>query len=352
MELSELGLDKILLFFFSSIGVLNTFFLAMYFSLFVKHRSVYHYLLAGLLIVIGLREVKSVLVLFYGNHLSHLGFFGQSADVLIGPLLYLFVKAYTSRKPISGRQLLIHVFLYLLLMMGVFGLIFLAKQQYTSYTKEIGGIIYIQWITYILLSAKIIQQEIRKLFTGQPLEKKEWWLLTIVGAVAIIWLAYVLTHYGNYVLGGVSISAVLYLSLILWLHGRKSEFHETAPKYANKKIADDEVKQLDTKLRKLMAEQTPYFNPELKLGDVATELNVSPHQLSQVLNDNLKTNFNQFVNQFRVQAATEMISTKPHITLEAIGLESGFKSKSAFYAAFKAIHNQTPAQFKRTDQSN
>jgi AraC-like DNA-binding protein len=74
--------------------------------------------------------------------------------------------------------------------------------------------------------------------------------------------------------------------------------------------------------------------------------------LSQVLNDNLKKNFKQYINLLRIQAATEMIKKKHHITLEAIGMDSGFKSKSAFYEAFKSIQGQTPAKFRKGSLSN
>lgn len=351
MELSELDLGKTLLFFFSAIGVLNTFFLALYFTLFIKNGRLHNRFLAALLIVIGLRETKSVLVLFLEQD-EFLAFFGQLADTLIGPFLYLYVTTYTSEKVTKRHHWITHTLTYVVLMVGIFHLIAHNHQPYTNYSSEIGGIIYIQWITYISLSMLNIKEVIKELFNGRKLQKKELWLVTIVGSVFVIWLAYLLTHYGNYVLGGVSVSAVLYLSMILWLYGRKSEFYEVQPKYENKKITDDEAKRILAKLNDLMVAEEQYIDADVKLADIAAKLDISTHLISQILNDNLQINFKHYINRFRIQAATQMIKKNHQITLEAIGIDSGFKSKSSFYSAFKSIQGETPAQYRKKHISN
>lgn len=352
MELSELNLGKALLFLFSAVGVLNTFFLTLYFLFFVKNRSLHNRFLAALLFVIGLRETKSLLALFLGSGSELLGFLGQSVDTLIGPFLYLYLSSYVTNSQPKRYQWIAHTLPYLTLMLVAFLFIKNNNQPYFNYSTEIGGTIYIQWITYIILSIHSIKQVVNKLFTVQKLEKKELWMITLVGSVFIIWLAYVLTHYGKYVLGGVSISVVMYISIILWFYRRKPAFYETQPKYGSKKVPNEEAKRILTKLDAFMNDSKAYIDPAIKLGDTANQLNISSHLLSQVLNDNLQRSFNQYINQFRIQAATEMIKKNHHITLEAIGIDSGFKSKSAFYSAFKNIHGQTPAQFRKAHLSN
>ncbi len=352
MELIDLRLDRIFLFFFSAVGVLNTFLLASYFLFFSRNKSANAYFLASLLFVIGLRESKSVLVLFYGNHVSVLAFLGQSADILIGPLLYLYIVSYLSSPGHKGQKWFPHIVSYIVLMAAIYGLITFNNLAYTSYSKEIGGMIYLQWITYIGLSIKRIDQFILRLFKSQKADKSTWWLITVIGSVLIIWLAYVLTHYGNYVLGGVSISAVLYLTIMLWIYKGKSAGNEEQEKYGNRKIPDEEAHQIIASLDTLMKEEKLHVNPGIKLNDVAARLDISPHVLSQVLNDNLQKSFRHYINQLRIQTATELIKSNHHITLEAIGVESGFKSKSAFYEAFKAIEGHTPARYRKEYLSN
>jgi len=351
MELSELSLSSMLLFLFSSIGVLNILVLTLYFLFFVKNRSVQNRLLATLLLVIGMRELKSVLALFLGNGVEVLGFFGQTVDTLIGPLLYFYVLSYTS---VGFKRLnwILHSLPYPLVLGITYFIIKFIGRSYYDFSTPIGGIIYIQWIIYILLSTKEARLSFETLAKEKKLQKQELWLITLIGSVFVIWLAYLLTHFGNYVLGGVSISVVLYLSLMLWIYKGRPEFQASTTKYASKKIPEEEAQQILSNLNQLMIDSKQYLSPTIKLAEVASTLNLSPHMLSQILNDNLQKGFNHYINQFRIQAAAEMIKDNQNITLEAIGVDCGFKSKSAFYTAFKTLKGQTPAQFRKAQLSN
>jgi AraC-like DNA-binding protein len=71
------------------------------------------------------------------------------------------------------------------------------------------------------------------------------------------------------------------------------------------------------------------------------------HQVSQVLNDNLGKSFSAYLKPFRIRHAQQAILTDDHLTLEAIGMEAGFGSKSAFYTAFKEVAGTTPAQYRK-----
>ena len=137
--------------------------------------------------------------------------------------------------------------------------------------------------------------------------------------------------------------------LLLWVFKRRnvSSFFEKQVKYGNKTISTEEADAIASKLEVLFNEKKIYKNPELKLSDVADELAISPHSLSQYLNDNLGKRFSAFVNTYRIAAAEEMLKEYHQLTLEAIGQECGFKSNSSFYAAFKDLKGMTPARYKR-----
>ncbi|MEL7163182.1 MAG: helix-turn-helix domain-containing protein, partial [Bacteroidota bacterium] len=91
----------------------------------------------------------------------------------------------------------------------------------------------------------------------------------------------------------------------------------------------------------------PYLRSDLKLADLARILESTPHELSQVLNDRLGQRFTDYLRGFRVHHAQQSILTDDHLTLEAIGLEAGFGSKSAFYAAFREVTGTTPATYRK-----
>jgi AraC-like DNA-binding protein len=95
-----------------------------------------------------------------------------------------------------------------------------------------------------------------------------------------------------------------------------------------------------------MAEKQLYKNPNLSLQDLAQELSISSHQLSQFLNNNVGKNFTSFINEFRISEACRIIISNDKITLEAIGYDVGFNSKSTFFAAFKKHTGTTPLNYQ------
>ncbi|MBL7757174.1 MAG: AraC family transcriptional regulator, partial [Chitinophagaceae bacterium] len=57
--------------------------------------------------------------------------------------------------------------------------------------------------------------------------------------------------------------------------------------------------------------------------------------------------FTLFVNEYRIDAACRMLSQPTNFTIEAVGDEVGFNSKSTFFAAFKKIKGLTPNAYIR-----
>ncbi len=119
-------------------------------------------------------------------------------------------------------------------------------------------------------------------------------------------------------------------------------------RYANKKITNEHATSLTEKLEKIILEQELYKNPDLKLNDLAKKINISGHQLSQLLNDNLNKSFAVYLNEYRINEACKLITNDKGIKLEAIGYEVGFNSKSTFYAAFKKHRHTTPTTYKES----
>ncbi|WP_292943769.1 helix-turn-helix domain-containing protein [Olleya sp. UBA1516] len=99
---------------------------------------------------------------------------------------------------------------------------------------------------------------------------------------------------------------------------------------------------------KIITEQL-YLNPNLNLSLLSNLLGLSEGYISQQINTNSEINFNDYINKLRINNAKETLTNKDfnNYTIESIGLESGFNSKSSFYAAFKKFTNQTPVQYKK-----
>jgi AraC-like DNA-binding protein len=91
----------------------------------------------------------------------------------------------------------------------------------------------------------------------------------------------------------------------------------------------------------------PYLKKGLSISEVALDLNISPKMLSFIINQHFKLNFNDFVNQYRIQEIVQRIENG-HLekyTLSSLLQEAGFSNKTTFLSAFKKIHQCTPTDF-------
>ena len=123
---------------------------------------------------------------------------------------------------------------------------------------------------------------------------------------------------------------------------------ETKIKYANSRLTATEAKQYVDKLNNLMVSKKPYLNPNLTLLQLSSELGISTHYLSQIINEKFNLNFFDYINQFRVEEVKSKISDPKFENYSFLGIafDSGFNSKSAFNRIFKKSTDQTPSQYK------
>jgi AraC-like DNA-binding protein len=92
----------------------------------------------------------------------------------------------------------------------------------------------------------------------------------------------------------------------------------------------------------------PYLDSELNLIKLAELLQMTPHQLSYIINNGFNENFFQYVNGYRVEKAKELLVEDEMNKLSILGIafESGFNSKTSFNTTFKKFTGQTPSEFK------
>ena len=120
-------------------------------------------------------------------------------------------------------------------------------------------------------------------------------------------------------------------------------------KYQNSALSKDIAQNYLDALIHLMETKRPYLNSELKLTDLAAMLGISPHNLSQILNQELKQPFYEFVNQYRINAAKAMMLNPEYqqFTILAIAYDAGFNTKSSFNRAFKECTGMTPSAYQK-----
>lgn len=117
-------------------------------------------------------------------------------------------------------------------------------------------------------------------------------------------------------------------------------------KYEASTLASEQAEEIQHRLLHMMEHEKPYLNENVNLSELATRLAVPRAHLSQVINANLESTVPQLLNEHRVAEALRLLGDPAyaHLTLEAIGYEVGFRSRSGFYGAFKRITGETPAQ--------
>ena len=91
-----------------------------------------------------------------------------------------------------------------------------------------------------------------------------------------------------------------------------------------------------------------YLDPLFSLEKLSEEQNISVSVLSKIINNYSSYNFSDYVNSLRIEQAKKLLSDDSfdQYTIVAIGLESGFNSKSTFYTAFKKFTSQTPSIYR------
>ncbi len=95
-----------------------------------------------------------------------------------------------------------------------------------------------------------------------------------------------------------------------------------------------------------MKEEKYYQNSDLLLHELSKELNLSSRKISAAIKEYKHTNFSTWINTYRVNEAIDLIRSNTNLSIEGIGQDVGFKSRSAMYSAFKKIKGKTPGDFK------
>lgn len=117
-------------------------------------------------------------------------------------------------------------------------------------------------------------------------------------------------------------------------------------KYLRSALSPELASGLVDELEVLMASKCLFLDPNLSLSNLAQELSVSTNYLSQAINDQLKLNFFDYVNGYRVRHSLPLLAQSPKTVLE-IAMDSGFNSKSAFYTAFRKYQGMTPGAYRK-----
>ncbi len=348
--------ESYLLFFFAALGSFNGLALSLY-LLWRQPVTAAQRWLAALVLMISLRTGKSALFYFWDDISDLVLQIGLTALILIGICLVGFVRAWADPERQRTRKDPFF-FLGLLVIAIVFGMVYPYSINRNLWRELFLPIIMLGWFMCLVLAAWLFFRAVR-----QPLRSEAHETLTntqvgtVIGGVAAVWLAYETAGLTSYIVGALSFSVVLYFSAMVALAQRSRAASisaslalepPAAEPYKDRKIAPTEADVALQSLHKLMADENLYMNADLTLSKVARRLNIPPARLSQLLNDNHKTPFKQYLAQVRIEAAKKLLREPAPVSMEQIAEASGFLSMSTFYSSFRKVVGTTPAAWRQS----
>lgn len=249
-----------------------------------------------------------------------LWFFPQDTGLIIGPLVYFYLKSQTNVQ---------------------------FKFQTRDYWHFLPYFVYFFYHLLFFLSGK---------------EGVDWWVQSVHNRLFVgIW---------ERIAENVSLWVYMILSLRLYQRYRfngyiqvqphrltfdtnKASGSDVAPNHPEASIKKTEkpdpveVQTWCKRLETIMQREKLYLNPELTLSDLAEKLHTHNSWISYVINTGFRKNFNDFVNAYRVADFQQKINDPQlsHYTLLALAFECGFNSKSTFNRAVKKATGQLPSTF-------
>lgn len=130
----------------------------------------------------------------------------------------------------------------------------------------------------------------------------------------------------------------------------KKEKTITVQKETSHPLNEAEIKKYKLVLDSFVKDNEPFLNANLSLKELGNNIKLHPNKLSWLLNAEYDKNFNDYINQYRLDYFKRIALDKrfKNITLLGLAYDSGFNSKSVFNTYFKKIEGLTPSQWVKT----
>lgn len=338
--------NYIFLILISGLGVLHGLFLAVFLQIQEKYKTTSNKILSLLLLVLSFRVGKSVFLEFAESLELWFIFIGLATIMIIGPLFYFYTKSLLDSKFTIKVKHYLH---FIPTLMGILFSIWINTQSIFSIPKIILVVAFLSYYVHFLVYLGICYAIIRK-NRNSGLDSNSYYLLLLLFySLLAVWLVYVLNlldEYVPYIIGPILYTLLAYtISLVVIKKG----YIRTA-KYKSTLVSDDLIAVIWSQVRNLVIDEKRYKNGDLSLKLLSKQLNVTPQTLSLVINKKNKTNFNSFINKYRIEESISLFKNEKYkdFTIASISYEAGFNSVSSFNTAFKSITNTTPLTFRKS----
>lgn len=245
-----------------------------------------------------------------------------------------------------------------------------AFKQYTTYPYMV-FLISFSLVGYFVYSYRLLKKYEKNIYNSFSFveEIDLNWLKNAVGggiflysSICLIITSDLFLHYIEFrVFEYISSLAGTVYVVILGIYGlSRTNIFSSTEKYANEfvklkpsKLLNDEADSKDlfvSKLMNYMEEEKPFIDYDISVGKLAKQLDVKPEYLSDILNSELKQNFFDFINTYRINEFKEKVKepNNNNLTLIGIAYDCGFNSKATFNRVFKQKEKMTPSEYKKS----
>ncbi|WP_317126271.1 helix-turn-helix transcriptional regulator [Spirosoma sordidisoli] len=222
-----------------------------------------------------------------------------------------------------------------------------------------------RWISltvYLVLTRRLLARQPSAAELSEAGRQRRRWLRQFVHAFLIfqaIWLAFMvpyivpglraplLDRLGWYPIY-IPIAVLIYwLGLRGYLQSRVEVADPAGRKVVGTNLPAEAVASVVNGLTRAMETERLFLDPLLSVDKLGKHLQLSPKLISAVLNQHLLTNFNSYVNRYRIEAVKQRLSdpASDYLTLTGIALECGFNSQATFQRTFRQLTGLSPKEY-------
>ncbi len=166
--------------------------------------------------------------------------------------------------------------------------------------------------------------------------------------IKLNWATYVMT----FTLFSICIFLLIYPQILYGLPHFTSKSNEAFDITLEEDL-EEKFSELAEQIKTHFDTEKPFLQPEFSAADLAIALDVPQHHISYCYRFIFKQGFPKMRSEYRIEFAKKLIENpeNDHLSYEGIGLESGFSTRSRFYAAFQEIEGCSPGEYREKLQS-
>ncbi len=346
-----------------------------------KEQSIRNKVLFGSLIICLILRLLEFTLQRSGLLHPSLYYFSVPLTMLVAPLFYLYIQNsfYGFKLKLISLLHLIPFITSIIFLVPFYNLDDESTIIYLQLLNEVGRlstnhVLYMilaaaQFTIYAVIIIKLLRSYFNEFTMERSDEKIEMvkWVVNfsyiIIAYISLYFLAnFSLLTYPKWyqyleLVNYLGLAFVIQILLLFFIKTRFSglgKLRISKPKYYSSNIQGMNFDPFIEKLRKVMIEEKLYLDSDLRIGKLASILNIPAPHMSQMISEGAKTTFYDFVNEYRIEEAKKLLISDKYerFTLLAIAMESGFNNKTTFNRTFKRHTKMTPTNYLKKHKND